>query len=463
MLRVLWRNLRKGYILYSLDRFFLDVVRTPLYIRSFTGHGIEGVVHTPRYMSRLGTAVPCVIMITSAGHEHVQEAVDVYTARGIMVVTYKRREVRDLFTDQEIDDTDVVYAYIVENLPWVDADRVFLMGMGYCGGIVLRSLSRSPTKFRGGIVLSPLTYIDSILDTVMSLWIHVWKMLVGGLRNDIPSGPCNILAQSELDRGNYILEQIDCPLYVHMNIQDECVDVRSIAKIFEAVLTRQSGSCIRYVHGAHHETEVDPSTREDIHSDVVKWCRSIVQDGNVQTYDTQVFSMTSQYTTALSPHDNDTLNDNGKIIPVPLSIPLVRVVDVIFGDAFQYLEPLSHLRSQSIWRRKVGFPITIVGFPVVRYTLENIEDHCTFYIHLFEYNCLGYGRRLCSQIVNASSGGITVTSLPMLAHRIDVGHEVVLSVSNLSHVDIRHHGEVPKITFTRFDIPLLYLLPLAMV
>lgn len=459
MLGVLWRNLLKRRMsLYSLDRFFLDVVRTPLYIRSSIGHGIEGVVHTPRYMSQLGTVAPCVVIVTSTGHtQHIQNVVDAYTAREFMVVTYKRREVRDMFAEQEIDDTEVVYTHIVENLPWVDADRVFLTGMGYCGGIVLRTLTRSTTKFRGGIVLSPLIHIDSILDTIPSLWRYVWKMMVGALRNDFPVVTCDdVLARNKLDRDRYKLDEIDRPLYVYMNIQDECVDIRNVVDIFEAVLVRHPGSCIRYVHGTHHETEMNPDVREDILGDIVNWCRSIIHGGKMQTYETQISSMTSYYNTALSPHGGITFSDSGNITPVPLYIPLDRVADIVFVDVLQYLDRLSRLRSQCIWRRRVKFPITIVGFPIVRYNLENIGEHCTFYIHLFEYNCIGYGRRLCSQIVHVSNGGVTETRLPMLSHRIDIEHELVLSVSSLSHVGIQHYGKRSKITFEQFEIPLLY-------
>jgi hypothetical protein len=486
------------------NRFPFDVLgdhlagikRQRICVRSSLGVDLLGMIHTPAHAERrVEGTIPCIVIVkgihTSACDHH--DIISSYTMHGFAVVTYVCRELdhsSTMFCSAEIGDVHVVYTYITTQFPWINAQQVFLMGASYCGGIVLRGLTMSNNLYCGGVVMSPLSRLSSLISQdrnsvplisnngiarlLRTSSIKTQKNLMFRLFGTRSVRARGVLTMDKADKARYDLSTIRVPIYAHINIQDSVVDAYHTTKLFKVVVSSdhpsrthdRTGSCIRYRHGDHGESETREATRMIVYNDAFQWCRSILHQASIQTYMTYIddLSQAETQSTPLPPDGTKRMSTDDSRRIVLLAPNPVYYLGCITGALSTWLIPLGPLlrfHHHLVWSQIVLAPLHTSGFPTVTLCLTPSLYDIGFRVHLIEYNAYGYGRQLVQKYVRghrSNSETTIIVRMPMVAAKISVGHRLVLSITNYQDrsFDCVNQTGVSTILFKTISLPYLF-------
>jgi len=475
-----------------VSEYCLGIVRETLTINTTDGSSMALCMYSPSDIIMTKTdVIPCIVIVDTSNNRFSWEPVMYkYATHGFVVLVYtgrRRSKLEDMFSTREVTDLLSIHAYITSQFQWIRSNGVFIMGSSYASGIVLRCLAVDSNPYAGGIVLSPIPYISSVVSqdsntipvashvTVSMILAEMGVDSISSHQFSCCSTPSGLRAQRILsidrnDRARFDLSAIDIPIYVHVNIRDSLVNLKDSVDIFDRIKAKQGQSCIRYVQGEHGVSETQKLGTSDIYDDVLQWCRAVLHNGSTQTYRTEVSNSYTHHTTYTSIHPTQgtqqyRISDPRKVI---LSSYLPDVVRRPYLDrlmqhlSYTYLPIRSLLEIQRsiLWNRMFKRSLDIAGFPIVTFLVDTDTPESGFGITLLEYDCFGYGRRLCSKYImlNANhdkSHPVTVR-MSMVASRIRFGHELVLVVSNYDHQFTYTGRTIATITFSDILLPYLF-------
>jgi hypothetical protein len=427
--------------------------------------------------------IPCVIILdTPKNPETYEQVLNEYASHGFVVLICTGRrcsQVSDIFSCVQVTDLLSIHAYILSQFRWIKKQGIFLLGASYASGIVLRCLATQDQPYAGGILLSPIPFISSIVSqeeqTTVAVASHAsTNMLLSemGLSTvaahqfSSHSTPNDLRAQRLLsidreDRARYDLSAIDVPVYIHANIQDSLVNLADIVALFDTTKEKQPKSCIRYVQGVRTSTAYD---------DVIQWCRAILHHGSIQTYRTEMVNTRAAHHTytTLQPTDgktNYTLRDPKRVelysyLPGFLADTFLDSLLQYIASAYIPIRPLVSLQCTIMWNLVFKRSLDIAGFPVVTFLVDTITPDCGIGLTLFVYDGYGSGRRLSTKYLmpkntHDKKQPITVR-MSMVASRIRCGQELVLVVSNYDNRFTYTGRTRSMITFSDIVLPYLF-------
>jgi len=485
-----------------VEHYCLDIEWDYLRIHSSGGAYIDATLYRPRDVDpTLMGKIPCIVIVDTHGNQTSWSTIAYqYASQGFAVILYlgrKGRNMEDIFSMGEVHDLDCIYPFILAQHAWIDPNGVFIMGKSYASGIVLRCLALKSHPYVGGIVLSPIPYISSIVsrevegdrdpatDTghtlAVSSHLATKRLLVEMGVGSIASyqfvhkdTPADLMAQRMLvfdtdDRERFQLNDIDIPLYVHVNMLDSLVHVYDTTVLFESVYAKQTQSCIRYVHGDHCSTENSIHTASVIYDQILQWCRAVLHTMPIQTFETEVRCTTTRHTHYSSLHPNlpsnrYTLTDPF-VIKATSYLPDVRRILQLDGllrrlsDWTVPIRSLVTLHSVVLWNFPVVHALDMAGFPVVNLKVDTRTPGSGFSVTLLEYDAYGFGKRLSHKYIRLrdtrDASKQIMVRMSMVASRVTAGQELVLIIGNYDRRFVYTGPTDATITFTGIQIPYL--------
>lgn len=154
----------------------------------------------------------------------VQEAVD----RGYVVIAPEYRGSTGYgrafhnaidYGGHEVDDVMTAYDWLVKHLPYVDPERIGIMGWSHGGFIALHAVLRDSTPFKAAAAIVPVTNLIFRLSLNGPEYQRYFatQPLLGGLPYE---NPHEYIARSPL----YLVPKLQVPLLVHVATNDEDVN-----------------------------------------------------------------------------------------------------------------------------------------------------------------------------------------------------------------------------------------------
>jgi hypothetical protein len=476
-----------------ISNYLLGIVREPLTVHTTDGTHLNVFMYRPAGidLSKLGK-IPCIVIVDTCSNIVGWEALMFrYATHGFAVLTYtgrRQRKLDDIFAKSAVNDLISFHSYIQSQFQWINPDAVFILGKSYASGIVLRCLASDTNKYIGGMVLSPIPYVSSIVsadDNTIPVASHTSAAMilsemgvnsVASQQFARGSTPSDLRAQRLLlidqdDRLTYTLDDIEAPLYVHVDIHDSLVNVYDSVQLFSKICKKQPLCCIRYAQGDHNVFDIQGYQTVDMYDDVLQWCRSILHSGSTQTYRTEVYSTSTQRTTFTSidpAPDTDRgykIVDSTKIILstyIPSFLRLSSFDNIIQQLSYPYvpIRPLLYLQRDILWNRVFTRALDASGFPIVTLRIKTASPDSGFCLTLIEYDKRGYGKRLSYKYImlkdtHVSSELITVR-MSMISSRLQKDQELVLVVSNYDSRFTYTGRTEATVTFIDITLPYLY-------
>ena len=478
----------------TITNFLTGVVRETMTLHATDGTRLEMCLYRP-YEVDMGRpdVIPCIVVVCcgqSLGDW--AEVMYLYATHGFAVVAFTGRphvKLNDMFTPAEIQDLSDVHRFVRSQLQWIRSDAMFLLGQSYASGIVLRCLALTGMAlYRGGIVLSPIPFVSSLVSedigsipvvsqaSVQMIQRQLGVQSVASQQFTSPSTPSDLRAQrilviDQAERAAFVPSNITVPLYVHVNIGDSVVNIHDTVTLFALLAPTQPRSCIRYVHGDHGISETAVSTRRAIYDDVLQWCRAILHDGSIKTYQTEVRSTATGTSTvsAINPASDAlkyTITDNKKLVCATTYYLPVLLVDRILQHlvhTYIPLRPLLRLHRDIIWSRVFTRSLDIAGFPVVSLLVHTTTPASGFGLTLLEYDRTGRGKRLSYKYIlvpDTPPGSVPAVRvcirMSMVSARLQCGQELVLVVSNYDSRFAYTGRTDATIEFTEITLPYLF-------
>jgi hypothetical protein len=476
----------------SITNYLVGVARELLTVHADEGTRLLLSLYRPCEidLSRQGV-IPCIVIVCS-GHS-VWEWDDVmyrYATHGFAVLAYAGRrhaKLDDMFARTEVEDLTDVHRFVKSQLQWVRSDAMFVLGKSYASGVVLRCLASPDNQYMGGMVLSPVPYVSSIVSqdgntipvashaSVSMIQREMGIHSVAAHQFTSSTTPSDLRAQRILiidqdDRVRYKLDDIIVPLYVHVNIGDTMVNLYDTVQLFATLYDKQPRSCIRYAHGVHGASETTSRSKFQIYDDALQWCRAILHNGSTQAYKTEVISTSTGLITSTSINPTSdilkyTISDNKKIvcstyIPTIMSTICIDSIVQKLVNGYVPLRTLLQIHRNIMWNRVFTRSLDISGFPVLSLFVDTKTPYSGFGITLLEYDRHGFGKRLSYKYIllqdtHVSSDPIVVR-MSMIASRLHRGQELVLVVSNYDSRFTYTGRTNATITFTNITLPYLF-------
>jgi hypothetical protein len=432
--------------------------------------------------------IPTIIIVGTSNRTYSLDTVMYeYATQGFVVMTYTGRQlykVDDMFSVDEVDDLLLIHTYIQSQFQWINTEAIFIMGKSYASGIILRCLATPDQPYAGGIVLSPIPYISSVVSqdehttpvashaSATMLLSEMGVSSVSSHQFSSPLTPSDLIAQRILcidqqDRARYDLRTIHVPIYVHVHIHDSMVNLADIVDLFDCTQAKQGQCCIRYVQGDRGTLHPCTSDRYD---DMIQWCRAVLHGGSIQTYKTEMFNTRDMHTTYTSLHPTKgqkkyKLRDSHKevlfsYIPKLLLTSYVDRILQYITHSYIPIRPFLSLQRTILWSRVFKRSLDVAGFPIVTLLVDTNTPDSGFGLTLLEYDGYGHGKRLCYKYImlkdmHDKTQPITVR-MSMVSSRIRFGQELVLVVSNYDHRFTYTGRSRATITFSDIVLPYLF-------
>jgi len=164
----------------------------------------------------------------------------------------------------EVDDVHTIKDWAVANLPHVDANRVGIMGWSHGGYITLMTIFRWPHEFKVAYAGCPVS------DLVMRMGYKSQgyrDMFAGFIGKQAEDNPMEYRKRSPY----FHAAELDTPLLVHSNTNDEDVNVMEVQHLIDALKAagKQFDSKIyENAPGGHHFNRIDTETAKESRQEV---------------------------------------------------------------------------------------------------------------------------------------------------------------------------------------------------
>lgn len=173
----------------------------------------------------------------------------------------------------EVDDVHTIKDWAVANLPHVDASRVGIFGWSHGGYITLMTIFRWPHEFKVAYAGCPVSDLVMRMGYKSQGYRDIFAGFIGKQAEDDP--------MEYRKRSPYFhAAELDTPLLVHTNTNDEDVNVMEVQHLIDAL--KANGKQFEYkiyenAPGGHHfnriDTELAHQSRQEVYSFLSKYLK----------------------------------------------------------------------------------------------------------------------------------------------------------------------------------------------